>query len=186
MKTILETSPEPTGDWATRLATVTADADMRDSGMIEVSIGRLLRVVREQLKLEVVFVGEFVDGTRVFRHIASRSEEAIIKKGEFHPLDETICQRIVDGRMPCLSSDVASVRSDYGLPLYYDALGGHIGVPVRFSDGTLYGMLCGFSFEACPHLDQRDVRRLEMAANATARLIAQSEGRDVEPLAATH
>ena len=53
-------------------------------------------------------------------------------------------------------------------------------------NGTLYGMLCGFSFEACPHLDERDVRRLEMAAHATARLIAQAEGRDIEPLAMAH
>ncbi|MDN8614088.1 GAF domain-containing protein [Variovorax ginsengisoli] len=186
MKTILDTSPDPADDGATRLTAVTADADLRASGLIEVSIGSLLRVVREQLKLEVVFIGEFVDGSRVFRHIASRTEDAVIKQGEGHPLDETICQRIVDGRMPCLTPDVASVRSDYGLPLYYEALGAHIGVPVRLSDGTLYGMLCGFSFAACPHLDQRDVRRLEMAAHATARLIAQAEGRDFEPLAFAH
>lgn len=186
MKTILEMEPDAAGGWATQLATVTANADARDSGLIEISIGSLLRVVREQLKLEVVFIGEFVDGNRVFRHISSRTNDAVIKPGEFHALDETICQRIVDGRMPSLMHDIASVRADHGLPLYYDALGGHIGVPVRYSDGTLYGMLCGFSFEACPHLDERDVRRLEMAANATARLIAQAEGRDVEPLPATH
>ena len=186
MKTIPETSPDAPDDWVTRLAAVTADGDLRDSGLIEISIGSLLRVVREQLQLEVVFIGEFVDGARVFRHIASRTEDAVIKPGEGHPLDETICQRIADGRMPCLTADVASVRSDYGLPLYYEALGAHIGVPVRLADGTLYGMLCGFSFEACPHLDERDVRRLEMAAHATARLIAQAEGRNVEPLAMAH
>src|SRR5689334_12906945 len=103
MKTILDTSPDPADDWATRLTAVTADADLRASGLIEVSIGSLLRVVREQLKLEVVFIGEFVGGARVFRHIASRTEDAVIKQGEGHPLDETICQRIVDGRMPCLT-----------------------------------------------------------------------------------
>lgn len=184
MKTILETGPEAAADWAIQLATVTAN--LRDCGMIEVSIGSLLRVVREQLKLEVVFIGEFINGSRVFRYISSRTEDAVIKPGEFHPLDETICQRIVDGRMPSLAHGVASVRAAHGLPLYYEALGGHIGVPVRFSDGTLYGMLCGFSFEACPHLDERDVRRLEMAANATARLIAQAEGRNVEPMLAAH
>lgn len=186
MKTILESGPDAAADWAMHLATVTANADLRDCDMIEVSIGSLLRVVREQLKLEVVFIGEFVGASRVFRHISSNSDDPVIRPGEFHGLDETICQRIVDGRMPSLTPDVARVRAEHGLPLYYDALGGHIGVPVRFSDGTLYGMLCGFSFEACPHLDERDVRRLEMAANATARLIAQAEGRNVEPLAAPH
>lgn len=186
MKTILESGPEAADDWATRIATVTAHADVRDNGLIAGSIGSLLRVVREQLNLEVVFVGEFVDGHRVFRHISSKADDAVIKPGQFHPLDETICQRIIDGRMPSIVHDVARVRSDYGLACYYEALGGHIGVPVRLSDGTLYGMLCGFSFEACPHLDPRDVRRLEMAANATARLIAQAEGRDVDLLVPTH
>lgn len=186
MKTISEIQPE-TAEWATKIAAVTADAHARgERGLIEESIGALLSVVREQLKLEVMFVAEIVDGNRVFRHIASKSDDAIIKPGEFHPLDETICQRILDGRMPSVLHDVARMRSACGLPLYYDALGGHIGVPVRFSDGTLYGMLCGFSFEATPHLDQRDVKRLEMAAHATARLIAQAEGRDMEAAAATH
>lgn len=186
MKTNFESQTD-TGDWATRIAAVTANGCARgERGLIEESIGSLLGVVREQLKLEVVFVGEFVDGNRVFRHIASKADDAIIKPGEFHPLDETICQRIVDGRMPSLLHDVAGTRAIYGLPVYYEALGGHIGVPVRFSDGTLYGMLCGFSFEAAPHLDQRDVRRLEMAAHATARLIAQAEGHDTEPFDATH
>ena len=61
MKTIVETEADAAGGWATHLAAVTANVDPRDSGMIEISIGSLLRVVREQLKLEVVFIGEFVD-----------------------------------------------------------------------------------------------------------------------------
>ncbi|MDM0013642.1 GAF domain-containing protein [Variovorax sp. J22P168] len=172
--------------WAAHIAAVTARVDPRAGGMIERSIGSLLGVVREQLQLEVVFVGEFVDGNRVFRHIATRTDDAVIKPGEFHPTAETICQRIVDGRLPSVMHDVASVRERYGLPAYYGLIGGHIGVPVRLADGTLYGILCGFSFTAAPHLQERDVKRMEMAAHATARLIAQAEGRDIEPDAAAH
>lgn len=166
-------------DWETRFATITADAHMAaGSDFIERSIRSLLRVVREQLQLEVVFVGECVDGTRVFRHISSKTDEAIIQTGQFHPLDETICQRILDGRMRSLVPDVTLVRAANGLPGYYDGVGAHIGVPVRFSDGSLYGVLCGFSFERRPELSERDVRRLEMAAKAAARLLAQAEGRE--------
>jgi GAF domain-containing protein len=172
------------GAWDTQLATVSADADLRDRGLIEVAIGGLLRVVREQLQLEVVFVGEFVQEHRVFRQISARGGDPMFKPGQGHPLDQTLCQRIVDGRMPPLVHDVASVRSRYDLPNQHEGLGGYIGVPVRFSDGTLYGVLCGFSFEACPQLGPRDVKRLQMAADATARLIAQAEGHDVESSAA--
>jgi hypothetical protein len=51
---------------------------------------------------------------------------------------------------------------------------------VRFSDGSLYAVLCGFSFAPCDHLEERDVRRLEMAAAAAARLLAQAQGHDVD------
>lgn len=166
--------------WASRIAAITAQTGIRlDGSFTERSIGSLLRVVREQLNLEVVFVGEFVDENRVFRQISAKALKAIVEPGDFHPLAESICQRIVDGRMPCLVPDVKSVRVANGLPEYYDAVGAHIGVPVRFSDGSLYGVLCGFSFEPRAALDERDVRRMEMAAQATARLLAQADGRDV-------
>ncbi|MDM0104486.1 GAF domain-containing protein [Variovorax sp. J22R24] len=167
-------------EWASRIATITAETGIgTDGSFTERCIGSLLRVVREQLNLEVVFVGEFVDQNRVFRQISAKALEAIIRPGDLHPLAESICQRIVDGRMPCLVPDVKSVRIANGLPDYYEALGAHIGVPVRFSDGSLYGVLCGFSFEPRADLDERDVKRLEMAAQATARLLAQADGRDV-------
>jgi GAF domain-containing protein len=167
-------------EWASRIAAITPEAGIgADGSFTERCIGSLLRVVREQLKLEVVFVGEFVDQNRVFRQISSKALKAIVQPGDFHPLAESICQRIVDGRMPCLVPDVKSVRVANGLPDYYDGLGAHIGVPVRFSDGSLYGVLCGFSFEPRAELDERDVKRMEMAAQATARLLAQADGRDV-------
>jgi hypothetical protein len=180
MRTISGGEPEDPEGWKTRIAAVTADAAASaDAGLIERSIGSLLRVVREQLKLEVLFVGEFVNGNRVFRHIASKPGQDIIQPGQFHPLDETICQRIIDGRMACLVPDVTRVRIANSLPAYYDGMGAHIGVPVRFTDGSLYGMLCGFSFEPGAHLEERDVKRLEMAADAIAQLLAQAEGREV-------
>lgn len=180
METEKRSQDSDLGCWAGQLSMLTAEADTHGRAHLERSIGMLLRVVREQLKLEVVFVGEFVDGERMFRHISARAQEPVIQVGQSHPLDKTICQRIVEGRMPRLIGNVAQERTRYALPEYYEVLGGHIGVPVRFDDGSLYGVLCGFSFTACDHLDERDVRRLEMAASAAARLLAQAEGRDVD------
>lgn len=180
MQTIPEAGTGEACAVSIRIAAITADADGEgDRAYVERAIASLLRVVREQLGLEVVFVGEFVGGQRVFRHITSRSQEAIINVGDSHPIDETICQRIVDGRMPGLVADVRAVRERNGLLAYYDAIGAHVGVPVRFVDGSLYGMLCGFSFESRPDLTERDMRRLQMAADAAARLLAQADGLDV-------
>ncbi|CAN7159891.1 GAF domain-containing protein [Variovorax sp. LjRoot290] len=180
MRTIFDSESENPEGWETRIAAITADAVANaDAGLIERCIGSLLRVVREQLDLEVLFVGEFVNANRVFRHIDSKTAPAIVQPGQFHPLDETICQRIIDGRMDCLVPDITRVRIANGLPDYYDGMGAHIGVPVRFTDGTLYGVLCGFSFEPGADLEERDVKRLEMAADAIAQLLAQAEGHEV-------
>ena len=46
-----------------------------------------------------------------------------------------------------------------------------IGAPVRLADGTILGMLCFFHLQPGGQLDERDVRRLDMAARLAARLI---------------
>lgn len=159
---------------------VTAEADrLPHVSDVERMIGDLLQVVREELRLEVVFLGEFVDGRRIFRHISAEQLPEGLQLGGSHSLEDTICQRIVDGRMPSVLDSVARVRASYGLSSAYDSLGAHVGVPVMFTDGSLYGVLCGFSFEAREDLSERDVRRLEMAANAAGRFLAQADGHDV-------
>lgn len=159
---------------------VTAEADpLGDVSDVERMIGDLLRVVREALRLEVVFLGEFVDGRRVFRHVSANQLPEGLKLGGSHALADTLCQQIVDGRMPNVLNSVARVRASFGLSSAYDRLGAHIGVPVRFTDGSLYGVLCGFCFEGREDLTERDVKRLAMAANAAARFLAQADGHDV-------
>lgn len=172
-------------DWLDRIAAITAGvAAERSASFIEKSIAELLQVVREELGLEVVFLGEFVADKRFFRHIVAENGRAPIEVGQSHFLDQTICARIVDGSMPKVLASVERVRAQYGLPFVPPACGAHVGVPVRYTDGSLYGVLCGFSFTERDHFDERDVRRLEIAANSAARLLAQAQGVDVNrPLA---
>ncbi|WP_286615756.1 hypothetical protein [Variovorax sp. J22R115] len=42
----------------------------------------------------------------------------MVKVGQSHPLDTTICQRIIEGRMPQLLRSVAQERARYELPAY--------------------------------------------------------------------
>ena len=147
--------------------------------IVERSVGDMLNLIRETLELEVVFVGEFVDDQRVFRHVSKHEDMTLIEVGAAHPLDASLCWRIANGRFPPLVCNVREVVDEYELPPIYTQLGGHVGVPVRLADGRLYGSLCGFSTQACPHLQAQDVKRMEIAAQAIARLLAQAEGRDV-------
>jgi GAF domain-containing protein len=155
------------------LSTITADGG---GSYVQNAMASLLRLVRDQLDLEAVFVGEIVGDERVFRYISSAREPALIAPGQSHRLDYTLCQRIVDGRMPAIVGDVSAVRVEHGLPDMYEVMGGHVGVPVRLPDGRLYGVLCGFCLHSRHDLDEREVRRLHVAARAAARLLAQAEG----------
>lgn len=143
------------------------------------SVGDMLNLIRETLELEVVFVGEFVEGKRVFRHISKAPEMTLVEVGMSHPLDVSLCWRIAQGRFPSVAANVRDMVQEYELSPVYGLLGGHVGVPVRLADGRLYGSLCGFSTKACTHLQRQDVRRMEIAAQAIARLLAQAEGHDV-------
>jgi len=147
--------------------------------IVERSVGDMLSLIRDTLELEVVFVGEFVEGHRVFRHMSKDEGFLLVDVGDSHPLDVSLCWRIANGRFPSLAHNVRELVATYDLPPLYEGLGGHVGVPVRLSDGRLYGSLCGFSTRACPHLQEQDVKRMEIAATAIARLLAQAEGRDV-------
>ena len=158
---------------------VTADAlFLAQEVSIRRAIGELLLVVRESLRLEVVFVAEIVKGRRVFKHVSTSLDASPVQEGAGDPLEETICQRILDGRLPAVIPNVRALIAEQGLSRDHDALGAHIGVPVHMPDGRLYGMLCGFSLGGSIALDERDVRRLEMAAGTTARLLAQADGRE--------
>jgi len=156
-----------------QLSTITAEGG---GDLLERSMGALLRLVREQLQLEAVFVGELLEDRRVFRYVDTVHAPPLIGPGQSHPLEHSLCQRILDGRMPGLVGNVSAVRVAHGLPPIYDAVGAHVGVPVRFSDGRLYGMLCGFCLKPRDDLDERDIMRLEVAARAAARLLAQADG----------
>ena len=140
------------------------------------AIGELLSAVRELLQLDVVFIGEIVDGRRVFRQLDTVLTHCPIDVGGSHPMHQTVCQRILDGRLPALIPNVLAIASTQGLPDEYNALGTHIGVPVHLPDGRLYGMLCGFNIGGACALTARDVSRLEIAARSAAHLIARAEG----------
>lgn len=168
--------PNPPG-----VQVVCADAPFK-AGEVSVAraVGELLQVVRESLDLEVVFVGEITGGRRYFRHLSASMSPAPIEVGGSHALEDTICQRILDGRVPAYIPSVRDIAQAQKLSAEISVVTTHIGVPVHLPDGRLYGMLCGFNLRERAPLDARDVKRMEMAASAAARLLAQADGSAVD------
>ncbi|MCY0967062.1 sensor domain-containing phosphodiesterase [Parathalassolituus penaei] len=122
----------------------------------------MLRYVRHMMGMEVAFISEFSAGRRYFRALDADDSFCPIALGGSDLLDESFCQRVVDGRLPELMVDARtyaealSLHATLALPV-----GGHISVPVRFSDGSVFGTFCCFSRYAV-ELDQRDLETMRL------------------------
>lgn len=162
---------------AANVHVVSPDAAFQaDEVSVERAVRELLQVVRESLRLEVVFVGRIANGRREFSHVSTSLETSPIEAGSSMALEDTICQRILDGRLPAIVPSVRAIFKEQGLSVEHEALGVHIGVPVHLPNGALYGMLCGFNVHADSQLDERDVMRLKVAARNAARLLSRADG----------
>jgi GAF domain-containing protein len=147
-----------------------ATADGGDA-LISDCIPEVLRLLREHLRMDVVFVSEFVDGRRVFRRVESAPDRAHIAVNESAPLEESFCQRVVDGRLPPLVKDLAALPDFSQLPPTPFPIGAHLSVPIVLNDGRIYGTLCCFSQAPNEDLTRRDMKKLEMSAQLAARRI---------------
>ncbi len=136
------------------------------------SVPDILHAVRQHLKMEVAFVSEFIDGQRVFRYVDSGWPKNPVRPGAGDPLEESYCQRVVDGRLPELLTDAQSNPVAAELPVTFAIpVGAHMSVPVRLSDGSVYGTFCCFSRTADASLNQRDLNLMRVFADLTGKMI---------------
>lgn len=132
-------------------------------------IQRILDSVRTHLGMDVAFASEITGGRRVFRHVSAASEAPQIPVGASDPLEETYCQRVVDGRLPQIIHDAVKEPEAAALPVTAALpVGAHLAVPLRLSDGRLYGTFCCFSSNADPSLNRRDLAMLQAFADLAA------------------
>lgn len=125
-----------------------------------------LRAIRLHLGMDVAFISEFVNGRRVFRHIDTHLDCPPIRVGGSEPLDESYCQRVLDGRLPELMHNAAMVPAALELPATSALpIGAHMSVPIRLRDGRLFGTFCCFSFTADPSLQARDLVMMRVFAD---------------------
>lgn len=130
----------------------------------------VLLMLRKQLQMDVVFVSEFVDGERVFRFV-NGGDALGLHVGDSAPLEESYCQRVVEGRMPELVTDARQLVArgelfDPGIPV-----GAHLSTPVVLPDGRVYGTVCCFSAGAQPDLQQSALACLRQCARLVARKV---------------
>jgi GAF domain-containing protein len=134
--------------------------DTNGSGDFHRRLDTLLRLTRELLDADIAVLSEIRDGQETTLRTAGVWPSAEILEGFSAPLEDTICQRMLDGRIESFIRDVATDErlADLALPAEL-GIRGWIGVPIKPSDAELY-VLCCLAREARPSLGAREVRLL--------------------------
>lgn len=146
-----------------------------EHGATDEMIADILSAVRIQLRMDVAFISEFENGRRTFRHVDVKQREndpGPPRPGMSHLLEESYCQRLVDGRLPELIPDTRQEPEAMALPVTQAlSIGAYMGVPIRFSNGRLYGTFCCYRNEADETLNERDMGFLRLFATVAGRLL---------------
>ncbi len=147
-------------------ATLQEIAQNEDEYPAERLLQSLLNAARERLSMDVAFISEFTDGQRMFRYVSSKPNLKLVKAGEGGPLSDSYCLRVVQGRLPELIQDAQQNAEAMTLSVTREVpVGAHVSVPIRLTDGTVYGTFCAFSRNKNDKLDARDLAFLRVLAD---------------------
>ena len=136
-----------------------------DPDNCQVGVDRVVALAHRHLGLDVVYVVELTAYGPIYRAAAGHVSSFKIKVNEPPAWGASYSQRLVAGEIPNLIRDAAAEERVADLPATKEAVvGSYLGVPLRLSDGTLYGTLCGLSHAPDDTLDERDVRFMAMLA----------------------
>lgn len=116
-----------------------------------------LRLLRDLLGMDVAMLTEIHRGRETARHVAGRWPGLGDLRAASLPLEDTFCQRLLEGRIDNLVADVVADERVRGLAMARDlGVGAWMGVPARASDARLY-VLCCLARESRPDLGPADV-----------------------------
>lgn len=145
------------------------------------AVGEVLGLLRERLGMDVAFVSSFSGGRRTFEVVESRPDFTMIRPGMSDPLEESWCQRVVEGRLPEVMPDAGPYVASGQAPEPGFEIGAHLSTPVRLRDGSVYGTLCCFSARPSRGSGQTDIDRLRYTAKLLAMKLDEKAQLRLEP-----
>jgi EAL domain-containing protein (putative c-di-GMP-specific phosphodiesterase class I) len=126
-------------------------------------LDRAIALAHCHLGLDVAYLAELTSEGHVYRAIAGDLSSFGMAAVDGAPGDAAFCRLLLAGEIPSVVHDAVSHEHTGGLAITRQArIGAFIGVPVRLSDGTPYGVLCGLNHAPDHTLDERDVRFMSM------------------------
>lgn len=142
------------------------------SEAVDSLIQDMLHGLRLALNMKVSFISEFAQKKRMFRYVDADEDFRPIDVGDDDPLGESYCSRIVDGELPELMRDARlnpialTIPATTSLPVV-----AHLSVPIRFSQGEVYGTLCCFSNQIVDTLADKDLAILRLFSDFVGKIL---------------
>lgn len=156
-------------------------ADRRLRRLSEISrhghpgLAGVLATAREELGMDLAYVARLADGRQVYEALEGDAAAFGLYPGASVPPGKGFCELMVDGRAPQVIPDTSAEPAVQNLAATtLIGIGAYVGVPLRFSDGRLYGTLCCLSRTPDRSLDESDSCFLHVLA----RLVAEQLERD--------
>lgn len=135
-------------------------------------VNHLLELAREQLEMDVAFIGQFTGDNEVLRWVVGKDEwrDAAV------PLEQTYFHRVARGQLSSVVQDARRDERVKDLQTTTTAnIGAYVGVPITFSDGQVFGALCCVSHSPDPSLSDRDAKFLQFLASLVAERLEEQE-----------
>jgi GAF domain-containing protein len=123
-------------------------------------LDRLLRMTRELLDTDIALLTEICDGREIAQRVDGEWPGGGSLQGTSIALEDTFCQRMLDGRIGNYVRDAGSDPRVSDLAMARQlGVGAWLGVPIDISDSQLY-VLCCLARESRPSIGVREVRLL--------------------------
>lgn len=138
------------------------------------AVPEVLKLLRTRLGMDVAFVSQLTADHRTIMAVDSAPDFSPVEVGRSDPVEESWCQRVVEGRLPERMEDAAPYIASGKAPDPGFPIGTHLSTPVRLSGRAVYGTLCCFSRGVRA---DADIDRLRYTANLLAARLAPGSAR---------
>lgn len=143
-------------------------------------LARILTTARQYLGMDVVFLTRIQGGTEVFL-LGDGDVRSFgpVTEGEALPLTETYCDKMVRDCLPKVVADARSNDLLSGLDITRSAdIGSYVGIPIRLSDGSLYGTLCCLSHRAGARVGEDKLAVMHLLADMAGLEVSRQQESD--------
>lgn len=137
----------------------------------EQQIAELLRTAKKSLHLSVAFLSR-LDGTTQHLEVVESSVPFLFQEGVTQVQETTLCQAILDKKLPAVIPDLKGFPRAMELPAArMPRIRSYVSVPVTLSDGSLYGTFCAAGLTSDKDLTKRDKALMDVLASAASVII---------------